>query len=97
MGSVISDKRSALYFYGSEDHDIYIPFTGSEAWTRSIRYKIVDEWRPWIYNGQVSGYLQGYENNLTFLTIKGAGHTVPEYKPQEALFFYTKFLAGKSI
>nr|XP_012466003.1 unnamed protein product [Gossypium raimondii] len=70
MGSVISDKRSALYFYGSEDHDIYIPFTGSEAWTRSIRYKIVDEWRPWIYNGQVSGYLQGYENNLTFLTIK---------------------------
>ncbi|KAB2074777.1 hypothetical protein ES319_A07G174100v1, partial [Gossypium barbadense] len=85
----------ALIF--NEDDDMCVPFTGSEAWTRSIGYKIVDEWRPWIYNGQVAGYLQGYENNLTFLTIKGAGHTLPDYKPQEALYFYTGFLAEKSI
>ncbi|KAE8663241.1 Serine carboxypeptidase 1 [Hibiscus syriacus] len=76
---------------------ICVPFTGTEAWTRSVGYEIVDEWRPWTSNGQVAGYLQGYDHNLTFLTIKGAGHTVPEYKPQEALDFYTRFLAGKPI
>ncbi|KDP45241.1 hypothetical protein JCGZ_15106 [Jatropha curcas] len=85
----------ALIFSG--DHDMCVPYTGSEAWTRSMGYKIVDEWRPWTSKGQVAGYTQGYENNLTFLTIKGAGHTVPEYKPQEALDFYSRFLAGKSI
>ncbi|KAL4311798.1 hypothetical protein GQ457_01G055300 [Hibiscus cannabinus] len=85
----------ALIFSG--DHDMCVPYTGSEAWTRSLGYKILDEWRPWMFNGQVAGYLQGYENNLTFLTIKGSGHTVPEYKPQEALEFYRKFLAGKRI
>ncbi|XVF21277.1 hypothetical protein REPUB_Repub12eG0076500 [Reevesia pubescens] len=85
----------ALIFSG--DHDMCVPFTGSEAWTRSVGYKIVDEWRPWTSNGQIAGYLQGYENNLTFITIKGAGHTVPEYKPQEALDFYSRFLAGKPI
>lgn len=85
----------ALIFSG--DHDMCVPFTGSEAWTRSVGYKIVDKWRPWTSNGQVAGYTQGYENNLTFLTIKGAGHTVPEYKPQEALDFYSRFLAGKPL
>ncbi|KAL5566721.1 hypothetical protein UlMin_029885 [Ulmus minor] len=85
----------ALIFSG--DHDMCVPYTGSQAWTRSLGYKIVDQWRPWISNGQVAGYLQGYDHNLTFLTIKGAGHTVPEYKPQEALDFYSRWLEGKPI
>ncbi|MED6197214.1 Serine carboxypeptidase-like 20, partial [Stylosanthes scabra] len=85
----------ALIFSG--DHDMCVPFTGSEAWTSSLAYKILDEWRPWNSNGQIAGYLQGYENNLTFLTVKGAGHTVPEYKPREALDFYSRWLEGKPI
>ncbi|KAM5562924.1 serine carboxypeptidase-like 20 [Rosa sericea] len=86
--------RALIY---SGDHDLCVPFTGSEAWTRSVGYNIVDEWRPWISKGQIAGYTQGYENNLTFLTIKGAGHTVPEYKPQEALDLYSRFLAGQPL
>ncbi|KAI3971914.1 hypothetical protein MKW92_006599 [Papaver armeniacum] len=79
------------------DHDMWVPYIGSEKWTRSLGYKILDEWRPWFFNNQVAGYLQGYANNLTFLTIKGAGHTVPEYKPKEALAFYSRWLAGEKI
>lgn len=86
--------RALIY---SGDHDMCVPFTGSEAWTRSIGYKTIDEWRPWYTKGQISGYTQGYDHNLTFLTIKGAGHTVPEYKPAEALQFYSGFLAGAKI
>lgn len=85
----------ALIFSG--DHDMCVPFTGSQAWTKSLGYKITDEWRSWMSDNQIAGYLQGYENNLTFLTIKGAGHTVPEYKPQEALDFISRWLDGKSI
>ncbi|KAK7350563.1 hypothetical protein VNO77_09326 [Canavalia gladiata] len=86
--------RALIY---SGDHDMCVPFTGSEAWTRSVGYKIVDKWRPWTSNDQVAGFTQGYEKNLTFLTVKGSGHTVPEYKPREALDFYKRFLAGLSI
>lgn len=85
----------ALIFSG--DHDMCVPFTGSQAWTRSMGYTIIDEWRPWVVNNQVAGYTQGYENNLIFLTIKGAGHTVPEYKPREALEFYSRWLDGREI
>jgi len=31
---------------------------GSEAWMRSMGYKIVDEWRPWTSNEQVAGYFR---------------------------------------
>ncbi|XP_016504046.1 serine carboxypeptidase-like 20 [Nicotiana tabacum] len=86
--------RALIY---SGDHDMCVPFTGSEKWTRSLGYKIVDEWRPWYVNEQVAGFIQGYDNNLIFLTIKGAGHTVPEYKPREALAFYARWLEGKNI
>ncbi|XP_047334285.1 serine carboxypeptidase-like 20 [Impatiens glandulifera] len=86
--------RALIY---SGDHDMCVPFTGTEAWTRSLGYKIIDEWRPWISNDQVAGYTQGYAHGLVFLTIKGSGHTVPEYKPQEALDFYSRWLEGKSI
>ncbi|KAI4304192.1 hypothetical protein MLD38_039741 [Melastoma candidum] len=57
------------------------------AWTRSLGYAITEEWRSWHTGNQVAGYLQGYDKNLTFLTIKGAGHMVPQNKPQEALHF----------
>ncbi|KAL0802421.1 hypothetical protein Bca101_057597 [Brassica carinata] len=54
-------------------------------------------YRAWISNDQVAGYTEGYANNLTFLTIKGAGDTVPEYKPGEALDFYSRFLARSKV
>ncbi|PNX89921.1 serine carboxypeptidase 20-like protein, partial [Trifolium pratense] len=44
--------RALIY---SGDHDMCVPFTGTEAWTRSIGYKIVDEWRSWSVNDQVAG------------------------------------------
>ncbi|XP_049343810.1 serine carboxypeptidase-like 20 [Solanum verrucosum] len=92
--------RALIY---SGDHDMCVPYTGSEKWTSSLGYAIVDEWRPWYTkekiqgSQQVAGYTQGYANNLTFLTIKGSGHTVPEYKPQESLYFYDSWLQGKKI
>lgn len=74
-----------------------VPFTGSEAWTRSMGYRIIDEWRPWFVGDQVAGYTQGYDHNLTFATIKGSGHTVPEYKPREAFAFYQRWLSGEPL
>ncbi|XP_021734365.1 serine carboxypeptidase-like 20 [Chenopodium quinoa] len=86
--------RALIY---SGDHDLCVPYTGTQAWTSSLGYQILDEWRPWTSNNQVAGYVQAYEHNLTFITIKGAGHTVPEYKPREALDFFSRWLEGKSI
>ncbi|CAL0302829.1 unnamed protein product [Lupinus luteus] len=44
----------ALVFSG--DHDMCVPYTGSQAWTRAMGYNIVDDWRPWLVDDQVAGY-----------------------------------------
>lgn len=43
---------------------------------------------------QVGGYVVGYEN-VTFVSIRGAGHFVPSYQPQRAIAFFTSFIEGK--
>ncbi|XP_038708605.1 serine carboxypeptidase-like 20 [Tripterygium wilfordii] len=90
-------KKGYLVLIYSGNQDMVVPFTGSQAWVRSLGYDIVDEWRPWIVDDQVAGYLQGYHHGLIFMTIKGAGHRVPESKPKEALHFYRHWLEGKPI
>lgn len=43
---------------------------------------------------KVGGYVVGYQN-LTFVTIRGAGHMVPSSQPARALAFFSSFLDGK--
>ncbi|KAL5146268.1 Serine carboxypeptidase-like 17 [Glycine soja] len=61
--------RSLIY---SGDHGLNVLFLGTEAWIRSLNYSIVDDWRPWLTNGQVAGYTSTYSNRMTFATVKAS-------------------------
>lgn len=43
---------------------------------------------------KVGGYAVGYEN-ITFVTVRGAGHFVPSYQPERALSLFSSFIAGE--
>ncbi|XP_057840578.2 serine carboxypeptidase 1-like isoform X2 [Cryptomeria japonica] len=88
-------KRGYRALIYSGDHDLVIPYVGTEAWVRSLGYSIVEEWRSWFVDGQVAGYTRAYNHNLTFATVKGAGHTAPEYKPREAFSMFISWIFGK--
>ncbi|XP_045825336.1 serine carboxypeptidase-like 12 [Trifolium pratense] len=86
--------RSLIY---SGDHDMRVPFLATQAWIRSLNYSIVDDWRPWYSNDQVAGYTRTYSNRMTFATVKGGGHTAPEYKPEECLGMLTRWLSNNPL
>uniref|UniRef100_A0ACD6APQ5 Uncharacterized protein n=1 Tax=Avena sativa TaxID=4498 RepID=A0ACD6APQ5_AVESA len=85
----------ALVYNG--DHDLDMTFVGTQAWIRTLGYPVVAPWRPWFSNWQVAGYTTEYAYNLTYATVKGAGHTAPEYRPKECLDMLRRWIspAGK--
>ncbi|XP_073266702.1 serine carboxypeptidase-like 18 isoform X2 [Populus alba] len=82
--------RALIY---SGDHDMTIPYIGTHEWIESLNLTIKYDWEPWFVDGQVAGYAMLYADNaqeyitydLTFATVKGGGHTAPEYRPQQCL------------
>lgn len=86
--------RSLIY---SGDHDLTVPFLATQAWVRSLNYSIVDDWRQWRINDQVGGYTRTYSNRMTFATVKGGGHTAPEYKPEECFTIYSRWISNMAL
>lgn len=86
--------RALIY---SGDHDLVVPFLGTQAWIRSLNYSVLDEWRPWLVKGQVAGYTRTYSNEMTYATVKGGGHTAPEYKPEECFAMFKRWISHKPL
>ncbi|CAH8312079.1 unnamed protein product [Eruca vesicaria subsp. sativa] len=93
MANSISGYRSLIF---SGDHDLGIPYLGTQAWIRSLNYSVIDDWRPWMINNKHAGYTKTYENQMTFATIKGGGHTA-EYKPEESFIMFQRWINGQPL
>lgn len=64
---------------------------------KKLGLKTVQDWTPWYTNKQqVGGWTVEYDG-LMFVTVRGAGHQVPTFKPREALQLVHHFLANKKL
>lgn len=89
-----SAKYRTLIYNG--DVDACVPFNDNEEWTRSLGLPLKEGWRAWMVNKQVAGYVTVYDlNGFTFLTVKGAGHMVPEFQPESAFEMFRRYLANE--
>ncbi|XP_047978229.1 serine carboxypeptidase-like 13 [Salvia hispanica] len=93
----LSDRGFQALVY-SGDHDMGVPYIATLKWIRQLNLSVYDEWRAWTVDGQVAGYTELYKSKikeayLMFATVKGAGHTAPEYKPRECLEMLKRWLS----
>ncbi|KAG6483826.1 serine carboxypeptidase-like 40 [Zingiber officinale] len=78
----------------SGDFDGVVPVTSTRYSLKKLKLKVKAPWRAWMLNSEVGGYTVVYDHNLTFTTIRGAGHEVPSYQPARALEMIKSFLQG---
>ncbi|KAE8008168.1 hypothetical protein FH972_004708 [Carpinus fangiana] len=79
----------------SGDHDMVVPFVGTVRWIKSLNLTVANDWRPWFVDGQIAGYTRKYSENgfrLTYATVKGAGHTAPEYYRRECYHMFKRWV-----
>jgi carboxypeptidase C (cathepsin A) len=82
---LLQNNVRVLIFSG--DTDAAVPYTGTEYWTSNLMgLAEKNTWRQWFYdnNQQVGGMVTEYVHSFYFLTVKGAGHMVPQFKPAPA-------------
>ncbi|XP_044153791.1 lysosomal protective protein-like [Bufo gargarizans] len=91
---VLDEKKYRILVY-SGDVDMACNFLGAEWFVHSLAQKSEKFYQPWMYKDgdqlQIAGYAKQYAN-LTFLTVKGAGHMVPTDKPLQAFQMFRRFI-----
>ncbi|XP_042423167.1 serine carboxypeptidase II-3-like [Zingiber officinale] len=78
----------------SGDFDGRVPVTSTRYSLNKLKLKVKASWRDWMLNSEVAGYTVVYDHNLTFATVRGAGHEVPSYQPARALEMIKSFFQG---
>ncbi|KAM4692295.1 lysosomal protective protein-like isoform 2-T3 [Rhinophrynus dorsalis] len=95
---LLSTLKYRILVYNG-DVDMACNFLGDQWFVDSLQQKVQVQRRPWLYNEegeqqQIGGFVKEY-SNLTFLTIKGAGHMVPTDKPSAAYVVFTRFIQNE--
>ena len=89
------------------DTDLACNFLGDEwfvdDFTNSFGLKETKGYREWYVNAtesynsqQVAGWVIDYDR-ISFVTVRGAGHMVPQYKPSAALKMFNAFISNEQL
>ena len=94
---LIASGLKIMVFSG--DTDMAVPYNGSQRWIDSLKLEVLSPWRSWRAfedRTTIAGYRTIYKG-LTFVTVKGTGHMVPQWKPKEAFYMFKQFLNGEDL
>mmetsp|Transcript_15495 Transcript_15495/g.31927 ORF Transcript_15495/g.31927 Transcript_15495/m.31927 type:complete len:491 (-) Transcript_15495:89-1561(-) len=92
------DKGVRVMVYNG-DTDPGINSFVAQNWTSSLGLEEEQPWRPWTLDScaRMGGYVTRYEGDFDFLTIRGAGHMTPTYKPEASFEMFKSWVLGEDF
>ena len=73
--------------------DSAVPFLGTERWMECLGQPVASDWTAWKVDHDVAGMVKRWQPNLSLVTVKGCGHTIPYSCPEKGFAFFENFLA----
>jgi hypothetical protein len=104
----LADTAGLGFLIYNGQSDANVPYNGQvQYWAKN--YTVLEEYKPWykdhqlsqaVAAGHVRGHVRTYATQTAgktfqFVTIGGAGHEVPTYRPSAALTMLQKFVLEK--
>jgi len=100
-------KKMRIRIYNG-DADACVPYIGNEEWINDLESQGVlkeeSAWAPWFTSNKAApaGYITKYsvpgsEFDFSFMTIRLAGHMVPQFQPEAGLKVFASFLQGTDL
>jgi cathepsin A (carboxypeptidase C) len=107
--SELQRSYRVLIYHG--DTDMACDYIQGQAAINTVaeaeKLKVSYRWVPWTLSdeegSQTAGWLQQYAkpngefDGLALLTVKGAGHMAPQWKPQASFEFFSRFLNHQDL
>ena len=80
-------------FSGTEDS--VLSTLGTMRWINKLNFTIEKVWTKYKVNDQIAGYAQKYKEGLVIVTVKGAGHMVPQDQRAASFKMLDSFINNK--
>lgn len=96
-----SDLKMMVF---SGDDDSVCSTASTQYWIYNVGAEPKKDklWNPWKFENQTAGFITDFDlgsaddsSSFTFVTVHGAGHEVPAYRPAEALSMFKSYLSGE--
>jgi cathepsin A (carboxypeptidase C)/serine carboxypeptidase-like clade 2 len=93
LGKARDDFKIMVY---SGDDDSVCATLGTQQWIWDLKLKESTTWAPWKFvdaqdDGQTAGFVTKFEGGMSFATVHGAGHMVPQTRPAQSLQLMAAF------
>eukprot|EP00941_MAST-03F_sp_MAST-3F-sp1_P004874 g4874.t1 len=76
--NVLIPNGNLKIFLYSGDIDAMVAADGTRAWLQKLEQEGIltekEKWRPWVVDQQLAGFTVTYNEQVTYATIRGAGH-----------------------
>ena len=96
-----SNHKLKIMVYSGDDDSVCATL-GTQQWMWSIGMtpKSGEYWSPWKFDnsedqGQTAGFITKFEEGMSFATVHGAGHMVPQTRPAQSLQLMTAFVSNE--
>uniref|UniRef100_A0A914HWM5 Carboxypeptidase n=1 Tax=Globodera rostochiensis TaxID=31243 RepID=A0A914HWM5_GLORO len=91
----VDSKLRVLLYYG--DTDMACNFLQGQQFSAQLGLEPIVRKKPWHFDGQIGGFKTQYAKGLTFITVRGAGHMVPQWRGPQMDYAFGQFLANRTI